>query len=213
MCWIIHLLVINLCIFWWIRFNTISIQTLLKQWNLSIWHCLYYNGKTYIFHLTSVWKFVYFFNNAHVNLMDIFIMKCMMYVSVELLLDIDNKAFEPNFVDVGWCYSTTEGIIEQNSELILSRNNSPLDCLHLALAHRYHFVWRRHENMSLCTGSRVISNYERIASRVVTQFQVSKYQRHLPPTTVMPNVLTTQSGLAFQIDHIYIIYITKYWTI
>ena len=63
--------------------------------------------------------------------------------------------------------------IEHNSELILSRNNSPLDCLHLALVYRYYFVWRRHENMSPCTGSRVISNYERIASRVESQFQVS----------------------------------------
>ena len=28
----------------------------------------------------------------------------------------------------------------------------------------YYFVWRKHENMSLCSGSRVNTNYERIAS-------------------------------------------------
>ena len=35
---------------------------------------------------------------------------------------------------------------------------------HLALAYRYYFVWRKHENMSPCTGSRANTNYERIAS-------------------------------------------------
>ena len=41
--------------------------------------------------------------------------------------------------------------IEHNSESILNRNGSPLDCLHLALVCRYYFVWKRYENMSLCT--------------------------------------------------------------
>ena len=53
--------------------------------------------------------------------------------------------------------------IGYNSESILDRNASPLDCLQEALAYRNHFVWRKHENMSPCTGSRVKTNYERIA--------------------------------------------------
>ena len=36
-----------------------------------------------------------------------------------------------------------------------SSKDPPLGRLHLALAYRYQFVCRRHENMSLCTGSRV----------------------------------------------------------
>ena len=39
----------------------------------------------------------------------------------------------------------------QNNEPSLSRNNSPLTCLHLALAYRYHFVWRKYGNMYPCT--------------------------------------------------------------
>ena len=53
-------------------------------------------------------------------------------------------------IGISWMTSHTE----HNSESILSRNDSPLDCLHLALACRYYFVWRRHENMSPRTGSR-----------------------------------------------------------
>ena len=49
-------------------------------------------------------------------------------------------------------------------ESILGTNYSPLGCLHLALARRYYFVWRKHEIMSLCTGSSVNINYDRIAS-------------------------------------------------
>ena len=68
----------------------------------------------------------------------------------------------------------------------------------------YHFVWSRHNNMSPCTGSKVNSNYERIASRVGTQFRTraSESQKHLPPPTVVSKVLTTrpwptrQNGLA-----------------
>ena len=37
-----------------------------------------------------------------------------------------------------------------NSESIVGRNDSPLSCLHLALAYMY-FVWRRHANMPSCT--------------------------------------------------------------
>ena len=33
------------------------------------------------------------------------------------------------------------------------------------------FVWRRHENMSPCTGSRVMTSYERITSCAATQFR------------------------------------------
>ena len=72
--------------FWWIRFNTISIQTLPKQWNLLIWHCLYYNGKIDIFHLTCLYGNLFILNDAHVNLMDIFIMKCMMYFQSTFLI-------------------------------------------------------------------------------------------------------------------------------
>ena len=54
----------------------------------------------------------------------------------------------------------------------------------------YNFVWRRHENMSPCTGSRMNSNYERNASRVGAQFRTraSESQRHFPPPTLMSNV-------------------------
>ena len=31
-----------------------------KQWNVSIWHCLYYNGKTDIFHLTCLYENLFF---------------------------------------------------------------------------------------------------------------------------------------------------------
>ena len=54
--------------------------------------------------------------------------------------------------------------IGYNSESILSRNDTPLGYLHLALAYRYHFVWRKREDISLCTDSKVNTNYERIAS-------------------------------------------------
>ena len=43
--------------------------------------------------------------------------------------------------------------------------------LHLTLVYRYYLVLRRHENMSLCTGSRVNSDYEQFASRVGAQFR------------------------------------------
>ena len=50
-----------------------------------------------------------------------------------------------------------------NNEPTLSRNDSPLGWLHMALMHRYIiFVWRNHEHISPCTGSRVITSYERI---------------------------------------------------
>ena len=55
--------------------------------------------------------------------------------------------------------------IGHNYESILDGNGFPLGTLYLALAYRYYLVWRRHEKMSLCTGSRVNTNYERIASR------------------------------------------------
>ena len=35
--------------------------------------------------------------------------------------------------------------------------------------YKYHFAWRKHENVSRCTGSRVNTNYERIASCVRCQ--------------------------------------------
>ena len=72
----------------------------------------------------------------------------------------------------------------------------------------YYFVWRRHENMPVCTGSRVNSNYERIASRVGARFRTraSGSQRHLPPPTVSPNVPNhssmTQIGTSWTVSHI-----------
>ena len=55
--------------------------------------------------------------------------------------------------------------------------------------------WKRHENISPCIGSRVNSKYEGIALRVGAQFrtQASESQRHLPPPTVMSNVLTIRA--------------------
>ena len=59
---------------------------------------------------------------------------------------------------------------------------------------RYYLIWRRHENMSLCTGSWVHSNNVRIASRVGAQFRTraSESQKHLPLPTVVSSVLTTR---------------------
>ena len=50
-----------------------------------------------------------------------------------------------------------------NSESILGRNDPPLGCLHLALAYRYYFALRRHDNMPNCTVISMNTNYERIA--------------------------------------------------
>ena len=50
-----------------------------------------------------------------------------------------------------------------SNEPTLGRNDSAPGCLHLAMAYRYYFfAWRKHENMFLCTGSRVINSCERI---------------------------------------------------
>ena len=66
----------------------------------------------------------------------------------------------PNYLDMTYPSkrigtSWTVSHIEHNSESVLHRNYSPLDSLLLALAFRYHLVWRRHENISPCTGNRV----------------------------------------------------------
>ena len=68
---------------------------------------------------------------------------------------------QKNRIGTSWAVSH----IGYNSESILGRNDSPLGCLHLALAYRYYFLWRKHEIMFPCTGIRVNTNYERIASR------------------------------------------------
>ena len=90
--------------------------------------------------------------------------------------------------------SWTASYSEHNNGSILNRNDSSLDCSHLAQAYRYYFVWRRHENTSPCTVSRVNSKYERIASRVEAQLRTpaSEYQRHHPPPTTVSSVLTTR---------------------
>ena len=54
-------------------------------------------------------------------------------------------------IGTSWAVSHTG----YNSESILGRNDSLLGCLHLALAYRFNFVWRQHENGSPCTGSKV----------------------------------------------------------
>ena len=84
--------------------------------------------------------------------------------------------------------SLTFSYMEQNSQSILSRNGSPLDCSHLALAYRYYFVWWRHENMSRCTGCRVNSSYKRIASRVGTKLRTwaSGYEDTFRRTLLCP---------------------------
>ena len=78
---------------------------------------------------------------------------------------------------------------EHNSETILSRNDSPSDCLHMTLAYKHHFVWRS-QNASPCIDSKVTFNDEWIASRVRDHFRTraSESQIHFPPPTVMPNV-------------------------
>ena len=66
-------------------------------------------GKLIYFTSHVCMEIYFFFNDVHVNFMDIFIMKCMIYISVDLLLLLllGNKVFEPNFAGVGWCYSIT----------------------------------------------------------------------------------------------------------
>ena len=51
------------------------------------------------------------------------------------------------------------------------------------------FVWRKHENMSPCTGSRVYFRHQWIASCAGTQFPTWA----TPPPTIMPSVLAIRS--------------------
>ena len=77
------------------------------------------------------------------------------------------------------------------NESILGRNYSPLSCLHLALAYRYNFEWRGLDIMTLCTGIRVNTNHERIASRrVVNRGPQLVLETPLAPTAVA-SVLST----------------------
>ena len=121
--------------------------------------------------------------------------------------------------------SLTVSHIEYKSQSILSRNDSPLDCLHLLLAYRYYFAWRRHGNISPCTGSRVNSNYVWIASRVGTQFRtrVSESQRQFPPPTVMSHLTSFKKRgfrlmlllpllLAYVHGYVYIYYLLDIYT-
>ena len=78
-----------------------------------------------------------------------------------------------------------------NSELILARSDSSLRCLHLALD--FIPVLRRHENMSLCTDSRVHTNYERTISYAVCQQRTADpiVSQAFPPTNAVSSALNT----------------------
>ena len=57
----------------------------------------------------------------------------------------------------------------------------------------YYFLWRRHENMSPCTGSRVITSYERITCVLEPSFDRGLQSfKATPPPAIMPRVLTTR---------------------
>ena len=62
--------------------------------------------------------------------------------------------------------------------------------------HAYYSIWRRHKNMSLCNGSRVYTNYERIASWDGCHFQTgggegAESLRHILPPTAVAGVHTS----------------------
>ena len=63
-------------------------------------------------------------------------------------------------------------------------------CFVFLSQHGYHFVWRRHENMSPFPRRRVNSNYELHESKSIFEREPQNI-RHLPPPIVMSNFLTT----------------------
>ena len=75
-----------------------------------------------------------------------------------------------------FCPSWFLSHIRHNKEPTLSRNDSPLGCLHLALSYIYLFMFP-------CTGSRVITSYERTASCARTRC------RSRVPPAIMPSIL------------------------
>ena len=82
---------------------------------------------------------------------------------------------------------------------LISHINHMNICIYISCIYIYYCEWRRHiENISPYW-SRVNSNYERIASRVGSQFRTraSKSQRLIPPT-VMSDGLTIRSWLVCQ---------------
>ena len=67
------------------------------------------------------------------------------------------------------------------------------DCLRICISvHNFltSYCMKRHENMPPCTGNRVKSNYEWIASRVGAQLRTwaSETQRYVPPLSVVSHV-------------------------
>ena len=79
------------------------------------------------------------------------------------------NCFQVNITEhfLWWCHETT------NHYLCLNE----LDHHHIRCRCWFIFVWRKHELISPCTGSTVITSYEQIASCAGTQYllQASKY--------------------------------------
>ena len=67
-----------------------------------------------------------------------------------------------------------------------------MGCLHLELAYKYYFLWKIHENMSPCIGSRVNAKYEWIASWVGDQPRNLDLRGTYSPSIAMSNVPTPQ---------------------
>ena len=66
-------------------------------------------------------------------------------------------------------------------------------CLGLNVLNGIIFIWRKHENMSPCTGNRVITSYERIASCAGTQFRSWASDTYLKNNNLFaPNFCTCQ---------------------
>ena len=66
-------------------------------------------------------------------------------------------------------------------------------CLGLNVLNGIIFIWRKHENMSPCTGNRVITSYERIASCAGTQFRSLASDTYLKNNNLFaPNFCTCQ---------------------
>ena len=70
-------------------------------------------------------------------------------------------------IGTSWAVSHTG----HNIYSILGSNETPLGCLYHALVYRYHFVWRRHENMSPSN-----TNYKQMASWDECQFRTEEPQ-------------------------------------
>ena len=81
-----------------------------------------------------------------------------------------------------------------NSEKILGGNNSPLGCVHLALANRYWFCMEKTREHVSVHRRRVNINYARTASRAWCQLRtLAQDSQAAPPPTAVSSVLTERN--------------------